>query len=46
MEGLVELLGFLLQLKQGLVHLVHHQHQLDALGDGLVQHRLCLHTHP
>ena len=45
LEGLVELLRLQLQLKQGPVHLVHHQHRLDALSNGLAQHRLCLHTH-
>lgn len=45
LEGLIELLGLQLQLQQSPVHLVHHEHRLDALGDGLPQHGLCLHAH-
>mmetsp|Transcript_10256 Transcript_10256/g.17658 ORF Transcript_10256/g.17658 Transcript_10256/m.17658 type:complete len:841 (-) Transcript_10256:216-2738(-) len=33
------------QLKEATVHLVHGQHGLDALGEGLTQHRLGLHAH-
>ena len=44
LEGLVQPLGLQLQLQQSAVHLVHHQHWLDALSNGLTQHRLSLHT--
>lgn len=45
LEGLIELIWLQLQLKQGPVHLVHHENRLYALSDGLTQYGLGLHAH-
>eukprot|EP01137_Pigoraptor_chileana_P031526 Opistho-2@19439 len=45
LEGLVEILHVKLELKESTVHLVHHEHGLDALTDGLAKHSLGLHAH-
>ena len=45
LKGLEEVLGLELELEEGAVHLVHEEDGLDALGDGLAQHRLRLHAH-
>lgn len=45
LKCLEKLIWLQLQLKQGAVHLVHHQNRLDAFGDGLPQYSLSLHTH-
>lgn len=42
---MVQLLSLQLQLKQGTVHLVHHQHRLDPLSNGLSEHSLGLDAH-
>ena len=44
-KGLVEILLLQLEFEQRAVHLVHEEDGLDALGDGLPQHRLGLHAH-
>mmetsp|Transcript_33833 Transcript_33833/g.69070 ORF Transcript_33833/g.69070 Transcript_33833/m.69070 type:complete len:847 (+) Transcript_33833:272-2812(+) len=44
-EGLVELLGRELELKEGAVHLVHHQNGPHPLLDGLTEHGLGLDAH-
>ena len=45
LEGLVEFFLLKLQLKKSTVHLVHEQHRLDALSNGLAKDSLSLHTH-
>lgn len=45
LEGLEELIRVQLQLKQGTIHLVHHQDWFDAFSNSLPQNSLGLHTH-
>ncbi|KAF4527646.1 hypothetical protein B566_EDAN010870, partial [Ephemera danica] len=45
LEGLEKFLLFQLQLQESTIHLVHEQHRLDTLSDGLTQHSLSLHAH-